>query len=71
MSETDPAAALEADAAALIAQARAATAPKDYAAIVSAWVNATINGSPVARNVDAWNYLTTAGVADLIKRLSS
>jgi len=47
----------------------AATAPRDYTSIVQAWLRETMTNSPVSRSTEAWNYLSTTGVLDLIARL--
>lgn len=40
-------------------------------AAVDAWVVAMINGSVVARDTDAYNYLTQTALPDLKKRLAT
>jgi hypothetical protein len=37
--------------------------------ILGAWVNETLRNSPLARNVDAWNFVTGPALKDLERRL--
>jgi hypothetical protein len=49
----------------------AISAAKDYSTIIFNWVNQTLRNSPVAANTEAWNFLHTTGLPDLVKRLKA
>jgi hypothetical protein len=52
------------------ATASAATKP-NYADVVAAWINASVNNTPVAQNAEGYSHLTTVALPDLIKRLAA
>jgi hypothetical protein len=63
----------EADAAIRAAEVaiKASSGAVDYHAILNAWRAETLNGSPVARNTDGYNYMVETAIPDLMKRLSA
>ena len=75
MSETSEAPADKVEAAVHVAETeietavKAATTPKDYASILSAWQRETLANSPAARDTATWNFLTTIALPALLKRL--
>jgi hypothetical protein len=44
-------------------------APTSAVPVLAAWVNETLRNSPLARDVDAWTFVTGPALKDLERRL--